>query len=97
MDLLLKDKIALITGGSQGIGKAIAKKLASEGTNIVICSRNLDNLQESASEIQSLTKRIVMPIQCDTTKTDSIKNLVNQTFEKFGRIDILINLSLIHI
>ena len=108
MDLLLKDKIALITGGSQGIGKAIAKKLASEGANIVICSRNLDNLQESASEIQSLTKRIVMPIQCDTRKTDSIKNLVNQTFEKFGRIDILINnaaapgglvggLSLIHI
>ena len=91
MDLLLKDKIALITGGSQGIGKAIAKKLASEGANIVICSRNLDNLKESASEIESLTKRIVMPIQCDTTKTDSIKNLVNQTFEKFGRIDILIN------
>ena len=94
-DVQLYEKFTVKTGIKvnviSGKGKALMERLASEGANIVICSRNLDNLKESASEIESLTKRIVMPIQCDTTKTDSIKNLVSQTLQKFGRIDILIN------
>lgn len=91
MDLLLKDKIAIVTGGSRGIGKAIAKKLAFEGSDVVICARNQHILEESASELESLTKRTILPIQCDTTRNDAIQSAVNQTYEKFGRIDILIN------
>ena len=91
MDLLLKNKIAIVTGGSLGIGKAIAKRLALEGADIVICARRLDTLEKAANEIKYLTKRTIVPIQCDTTKTESIQNLVNQTIERFGRIDILIN------
>ena len=91
MDLLLKNKIAIVTGGSLGIGKAIAKSLALEGADIVICARSLDTLEKAANEIKYLTKRTIVPIQCDTTKTESIQNLVNQTVERFGRIDILFN------
>ena len=91
MDFLLKDKIAVVTGGSQGIGKAIAKRLAFEGSQVVICARNQKTLEESANELESLTGQSIIPIQCDTTKNDSIQLLVKHTLEKFNRIDILVN------
>jgi len=90
MDLGLKGKVALITGASQGIGKAIALTLAEEGCNLAICARRKEALDSSAKEIR--TKGVeVLAIQSDVTKPEDNKNFVSQAAKKFGRIDILVN------
>jgi len=90
MDLGLKGKVALITGGSRGIGKASALALAEEGCNVVICARGKEALDQAAEEIGAKGVEVLV-VQADITKSEDIKNFVAQAAEKFGRIDILVN------
>jgi 3-oxoacyl-[acyl-carrier protein] reductase len=91
MDLGLKDKVAIITGGSEGIGKAAANRLAQEGARVVICARRKDVLEKAAQEIRGKTLGEVLPIQADVTKEGDIRRVVDQTVEAFGGLDILVN------
>lgn len=91
MDLGLKGKIALVTGGSDGIGKATATSLANEGAKVVICARRLEILKTAAVDIQGVTRGEVMPVQADVTRPDQIKRLFDQLIDTYGRIDILVN------
>ncbi len=91
MDLGLKNRVAIVTGSSRGIGKAIAYGLAKEGTKITICARNEDLVRKTAKEIEYLTRTEVLPVKVDLSKKEDIKDMVKATMQKFGRIDILVN------
>lgn len=90
MDFGLKDKVALITGASRGIGKACALVLAEEGCNLAICSRGKEALSTAAEEIREKGVE-VFAVRADVTKLEDVESFVSQAFEKFGRIDILVN------
>ncbi len=86
----LTDRVAIVTGGGKGIGKAIALALASSGAKVVVASRTKEELEAVADEILSLDgEAIAKPT--DLTKTDQIDELVEAAVASFGRIDILIN------
>lgn len=91
MDLQLAGKKAIITGGSRGIGKAVARQLALEGVDCTICSRNDSSLKETARELSEETGRKIYPIVADIGDPDSIQSLVEQAAEAMGGIDILVN------
>ena len=91
MDLQLKDKIVIVTGGSQGIGRAAAWRFSSEKAKVVICARSISVLEEAAQSIQSKTGTDVIPIVADVNKPQQLKSMVNQVIRTFGRIDILVN------
>ncbi|MBE0480249.1 MAG: glucose 1-dehydrogenase [Dehalococcoidia bacterium] len=86
----LKDKIAIVTGSTKGIGKAIAAGYANEGATVVVCGRSVDLGREIADE---LTRRglSAMAMRLDVTSSESIQEVVDGVVEKFGRIDILVN------
>ncbi|HTY54205.1 MAG TPA: SDR family oxidoreductase, partial [Candidatus Binataceae bacterium] len=90
MDLGLKGKVALITGASRGLGRAIAQALADEGANISICARGADALRQAAHELESGGHH-VMAEAVDVTDGTQVQRLVEQTRERFGAIDILVN------
>jgi short-subunit dehydrogenase len=87
----LKGKVAIITGASRGIGKALATTCASLGINLTIAARQEGPLKETAEEIAKQYKVQVLPVACDVTKLEDLENLVDKTKEKYGKIDILIN------
>jgi 3-oxoacyl-[acyl-carrier protein] reductase len=91
MDLQLAGKKALVTGASQGIGKAIAFSLASEGVDVAICSRTKASLEKVAAEIAEKTGRKVVAIPADLTKATDAENFVRKAHEALGRVDILVN------
>ena len=91
MDLELKGKKAIVTGGSRGIGKAIAWELAREGCDVAICARNVDALEEAGSEIAAHTGQDVYSIECNTTDTASVNSMVARANFQLGGIDILVN------
>ncbi len=91
MDLQLEGKSALITGGSRGIGKAIAWELAREGCDVAICARTLPDLQATADEIANDTGRNVHAITADTGDTASVVSLIQTANSKLDGIDILVN------
>jgi NAD(P)-dependent dehydrogenase (short-subunit alcohol dehydrogenase family) len=91
MDLQLKGKIALITGGSEGIGKGIALALAGEGCDVAICARRKEPLEVAADEIRKKSGRKVLAITADLTKQTDAENFVSTSHKHFGRIDILVN------
>lgn len=90
MELGLKGRVALVTGASQGIGKACALALAEEGCNVAICARGKEALDKVAEEIKAKGVE-VFAIQADVSKPADVKNLVATAAEKFGRIDVLVN------
>ena len=91
MDLELGNKTAIVTGGSRGIGKAIARALAKEGVDVAIVARSEDVLKAAAAEIAEETGRTIVAIVADTGSDDSVKTMVAQAKEKLGKIDILVN------
>ena len=91
LNLGLENKNVIITAASKGIGKAIAKIFVEEGSNIAICARNKDDLEETKSELLKLTDKMVIANQCNLTKTASIDNFFDFIIDYFKRIDILIN------
>ena len=90
-NLGLKDKVILITGGSDGLGYASAELLSYEGAKVIICGRRGDYLNEKAKIISEKTHNNVVAIKADVSKTEDCKRLVEETISKFKKIDILIN------
>lgn len=86
---LFKDKVAIVTGGGTGIGKAITEELLTLGARVVIGSRDEDKLATAANEMKKLGD--VTPIRCNIRREEDVKNLVAKTLEKFGKIDYLVN------
>src|SRR5215831_4364242 len=86
----IEGKVALVTGGGRGIGKAIARRLAEAGANVVIASRKLENLQRTADEFATLPGKTV-PIACHVGRVAEIENLVRETEAQLGPVDILVN------
>ncbi len=86
----LQNKVAVVTGGSRGIGFAIARKLASMAATVVICGRNQSELQQTAASISSQGSRCE-GLACDVTSLRSVEQFAHSVFSKFGRIDILVN------
>jgi NAD(P)-dependent dehydrogenase (short-subunit alcohol dehydrogenase family) len=91
MDLGLEDKVALVTGGSTGIGKAIARVLAEEGCKVAICARRKEPLEAAAQEIRAATNREVLAVPADLTRPQDAKDFIDGAALHFGRIDILVN------
>jgi NAD(P)-dependent dehydrogenase (short-subunit alcohol dehydrogenase family) len=86
----LAGKTALVTGGGRGIGKAIARRFAEAGANVVIASRKLENLERTAAEFASLSGKTV-PVACHVGRAGEIENLVRETERRLGPVDILVN------
>jgi dehydrogenase/reductase SDR family protein 4 len=86
----LAGKVAIVTGGGRGIGKAIAYRLAEAGANVVIASRKMDNLKATTEEFASLSGKTV-PMECHIGRADSIEALVKETEKQLGAVDILVN------
>lgn len=86
----LRGRVAIITGGSQGIGRAIARALAAEGANLTICSRREEPLQATAAELRSAGADVVA-LAVDVTDRRAASQLVDATVGHFGRVDILVN------
>src|SRR5271168_1584961 len=91
MDLQLKNKTALVTGGSEGIGKGIALLLAREGVDVAICARRKDVLEATAAEIAKETGRKIVAIPADLTKDADARNFIEKGHATLGRVDIMIN------
>ncbi len=91
MDLQLKGKTALVTGGSEGIGKGIARVFAQEGMDVAICARRKDALEAAAAEIAKATGRKIFAIPADLTKDEDARNFVAKGHEALGRVDIMVN------
>lgn len=91
MDLGIKDKVALITASSQGIGKAAAIELMKEGCKVAICSSNKDNLIEAAADIKRETGTEPFWEVCDINKIKDIETTVANVVKEFGSVDILVN------
>ena len=86
----LKDRVAIVTGGGQGIGRAIALALAAEGAAVALAARNLANLEKTVAEI-TLKGGKAKAIQTDVTIESQIERMVADTMREFGRLDILVN------
>src|SRR5579862_7821133 len=86
----LTGRVAIITGGSVGLGRQMAEGLAEMGANLVLCARKKERCLQAAAELQAAGVQ-VLPLACDVKNPAAIQEVVDTTFEQFGRIDILIN------
>ncbi len=91
VDLHLANRVAIVTGSSRGIGKAIAYGMAAEGAKVVMCGRNQDSLSTTAEQIRSSTKSEVLPIATDLRNSEDIRKLVDNAVTQLGKVDILVN------
>jgi dehydrogenase/reductase SDR family protein 4 len=90
VSISLQGKVALVTGGGRGIGKAIARRFAEAGAAVVIASRKLENLEATAAELAGAPGRVV-PIRCHVGRKDELEALVRATEEQLGPVDVLVN------
>jgi NAD(P)-dependent dehydrogenase (short-subunit alcohol dehydrogenase family) len=86
----LKGKVAIVTGGGRGLGEQIAIGFAEAGANVVVCSRRVEACEEVSGKLKDIGVES-MALKCDITNPEDVKNVVEQTRERFGRIDILVN------
>jgi len=86
----LSGKVAIVTGGGRGIGKAITKRLVAAGANVAIASRKMENLAAAVKELSSLPGKII-PIACHVGRLDQLENLVSETEKQLGPVEILVN------
>ncbi|MCM3664783.1 SDR family oxidoreductase [Mesobacillus subterraneus] len=86
----LKGKVAIVTGGGRGLGEQIAIGFAEAGANVVVCSRRVDACEEVSGKLKEIGVES-LALKCDITNPEDVKNVVEQTVERFGRIDILVN------
>ena len=86
----LKDKVALITGGAQGLGKSIALAMAKEGASVVICDIDPETLATATKEIEALGGSC-LGVLCDVSSVESVEKMFAQTVERFGTLHILVN------
>jgi len=86
----VRGKTAIVTGGGRGIGKAIARRLAEAGANVVIASRKMEKLEETAKAFSSLPGKTV-PVACHVGRVADLENLARETEKQFGPVDILVN------
>ncbi|MFT9597932.1 SDR family oxidoreductase [Mesobacillus sp.] len=86
----LKGKVAIVTGGGRGLGEQIAIGFAEAGANVVVCSRRVEACEEVSGKLKEIGVES-LALKCDITNPEDVKNVVEQTVEKFGRIDILVN------
>ena len=91
MDLGMQGKKALVTGGSEGIGKAVTRALAREGVDVAICARRKEPLEQAAAGIAKETGRKIVPMAADMTRPADVERFVKDAHAALGRIDILIN------
>lgn len=91
MDLSLEGRRAIVTGGSRGIGRAIARRLAEEGVRTAICARTAEPLDAAAAEIASAIGTEVFPIVADVRDTASVEAFVTAAAERLGGIDVVVN------
>lgn len=91
MDLELHGRVALVTGGSRGIGKAIARVLAEEGADVALAARNRTAVEATARELAQATGRRIEGFACDTGVDADVKTLVERVMAAHGRVDILVN------
>jgi len=89
--LSLDGKVAVITGGSRGIGRAIAEGMAAEGADVAIASRKLEACEAAAAEITGATGRRAIPLAFHAGRWDDAERLADSVFEAFGRCDVLVN------
>jgi NAD(P)-dependent dehydrogenase (short-subunit alcohol dehydrogenase family) len=87
----LTGKTAIITGGGRGLGAQIAEGFAEAGANLVLCSRRVESCQETAERIQQEIGVQCLALSCDVRNPEDVQRVVDQTMDRFGRIDILVN------
>ena len=90
-DNALKGKTIVVTGGGTGLGRAMSAYFLKLGANVVITSRKLDVLKQTAAELEQETKGKVLAVQCDVRNYDEVLALLEQTLKSFGRVDALLN------
>lgn len=90
MNLGLEDRVALVTGASTGLGRAIAERLATEGAHVVVNARSTDTLASAASRIARATNRSIVPVSGDVSSPPFCKAIVERALSEFGRLDILV-------
>lgn len=86
----LKGRVAVVTGGSSGLGVQMAKGFAVQGADLVIMARRIDKLKKVAEEIRSLGVKC-LPVQCDVTNTDQVNKAAETAIKEYGKVDILVN------
>ena len=91
MNLGLQGKHAIVTGGSRGIGKAIARELAREGADVAIVARNKADLEATARELAAETNRRIIPLAADVTSKEQVDRMVAEAAQQLGGIHILVN------
>jgi NAD(P)-dependent dehydrogenase (short-subunit alcohol dehydrogenase family) len=87
----LTGKVAVVTGGSRGIGRAVAEGLAGAGADVVVASRKLENCEQAAKEIETATGRRALAVACHVGRWEDCDRLVDTVYEHFGRCDVLVN------
>jgi len=87
----LRGKVALVTGGSRGLGREMVLAFAQAGADVVIASRKLENCRRLAEEVEKSTGRSALPIACHVARWDEVGALADAAYERFGHVDVLVN------